>query len=591
MGPVTWVRIHWSHGASPASGLAPTSPSPAPTTSPSSEPAMCGARIGRREASGRDGPRSVGTSRRCRRIGAQRRRWMVRTSADRPRSKTSPTASSGRSSVRSTASTPPWRRPSRSTQRKIAAAARAVHVLDPQLHAPDVLLESSEREEEVPLAELPETGIARRGDGFGARASSAAGTGRRAPGLPEEKSMDSLGRADGRRRMSISPGVRATWRVFPDGPGTLQVPTEGANAMQYIVLIYGSEKGWSSMSKPERRADVRGVPEVQRGPGEGRGHPRRKRAEAHQHRHHGARARRQAAGDRRARSPRPRSSSAASTSSTSPTSRRPWTGRRSARRPRDGSIEVRPLAPDGRGRSQRCRSMLARAIDQLVRREGPRVLAGLIRWSGDFDLAEEAFQARLCPGAGGLARPRAPPASGRVAHHRGPSSRGRSHAPPPARRAARARAARCARAGARRNRWVGARGRGRPAAAAVHRVPSGAGPAAQIALALRTLCGLTTAGDRPRAPRAGGDHRPATGPGEAEDRRGAHPLRGALRRIGWPSGSTESSPPSTWSSTRASRRPRASRGSAPTCAPRPFASGAWWWSSSPARPRRRVCSR
>jgi len=37
--------------------------------------------------------------------------------------------------------------------------------------------------------------------------------------------------------------------------------------------------------------------------------------------------------------------------------------------------------------------VLARAIDQLVRREGPRVLAGLIRWSGDFDLAEEAFQA------------------------------------------------------------------------------------------------------------------------------------------------------------------------------------------------------
>ena len=37
--------------------------------------------------------------------------------------------------------------------------------------------------------------------------------------------------------------------------------------------------------------------------------------------------------------------------------------------------------------------MLARAIDQLVRREGPLVLAGLIRWSGDFDLAEEAFQA------------------------------------------------------------------------------------------------------------------------------------------------------------------------------------------------------
>lgn len=36
--------------------------------------------------------------------------------------------------------------------------------------------------------------------------------------------------------------------------------------------------------------------------------------------------------------------------------------------------------------------MLARVIDALVRHEGPRVLAGLIRWSGDFDLAEEAFQ-------------------------------------------------------------------------------------------------------------------------------------------------------------------------------------------------------
>lgn len=36
--------------------------------------------------------------------------------------------------------------------------------------------------------------------------------------------------------------------------------------------------------------------------------------------------------------------------------------------------------------------MLTRAIDELVRREGPQVLAGLIRWCGDFDLAEEAFQ-------------------------------------------------------------------------------------------------------------------------------------------------------------------------------------------------------
>ena len=36
--------------------------------------------------------------------------------------------------------------------------------------------------------------------------------------------------------------------------------------------------------------------------------------------------------------------------------------------------------------------MLRRAIEQIVRREGPRVLAGLIRALGDFDLAEEALQ-------------------------------------------------------------------------------------------------------------------------------------------------------------------------------------------------------
>src|SRR5262249_44091885 len=45
--------------------------------------------------------------------------------------------------------------------------------------------------------------------------------------------------------------------------------------------------------------------------------------------------------------------------------------------------------------------MLSRAIEQLVRREGPRVLAGLIRWSGDFDLAEEAGEAACAQAVGG----------------------------------------------------------------------------------------------------------------------------------------------------------------------------------------------
>ena len=37
--------------------------------------------------------------------------------------------------------------------------------------------------------------------------------------------------------------------------------------------------------------------------------------------------------------------------------------------------------------------MLGRIVDELARREGPRILAGLIRrLGGDFDLAEEAMQ-------------------------------------------------------------------------------------------------------------------------------------------------------------------------------------------------------
>jgi len=36
--------------------------------------------------------------------------------------------------------------------------------------------------------------------------------------------------------------------------------------------------------------------------------------------------------------------------------------------------------------------VLGRILDQVVRRESPRVLAGLIRMTGDFELAEEAFQ-------------------------------------------------------------------------------------------------------------------------------------------------------------------------------------------------------
>ena len=45
---------------------------------------------------------------------------------------------------------------------EVAAAARTVHVLDPQLYAADVLVEASERMEEMAPADLPEAGIDRK---------------------------------------------------------------------------------------------------------------------------------------------------------------------------------------------------------------------------------------------------------------------------------------------------------------------------------------------------------------------------------------------------------------------------------------------
>jgi hypothetical protein len=39
--------------------------------------------------------------------------------------------------------------------------------------------------------------------------------------------------------------------MSPDFPGTFEHDGRSERAMEYIVLIYGSEKGWTSMSKPE----------------------------------------------------------------------------------------------------------------------------------------------------------------------------------------------------------------------------------------------------------------------------------------------------------------------------------------------------
>ena len=136
--------------------------------------------------------------------------------------------------------------------------------------------------------------------------------------------------------------------------------------------------------------------------------------------------------------------------------------------------------------------MLARAIDQLVRREGPRVLAGLIRWSGDFDLAEDAFQ-DACARRWRLARARPPRRPGAwlttVARRRAVDLMRRRRPDVPLEPALLdALGDGQARTPSRspRSRTTGC---GCCSPCATRRLP----PTAQIALALRTLCGLTTA--------------------------------------------------------------------------------------------------
>ena len=84
-------------------------------------------------------------------------------------------------------------------------------------------------------------------------------------------------------------------------------------------------------------------------------------------------------------------------------------------------------------------------------------------------------------------------------------------------------------------------------------------PESAIALTLRTLGRPDHARDRPRVPRPRADARPAARPGQEEDPRGRHPLRGARRRTGWPTGSRPCCACSTSCSTRATTRRRVRR--------------------------------
>ena len=119
---------------------------------------------------------------------------------------------------------------------------------------------------------------------------------------------------------------------------------------------------------------------------------------------------------------------------------------------------------------------------------------------------------------------------------------------------------------------------GRPAAAVLHLLPPGAGAGgaggADAAHARRPL----DAGDRARLPRRGDRDAAAARPRQAQDPRGADPLRGAGGRASCRSGCRPCWPRSTSSSTRATRPPRTRRSSGASCAPRRSA----WRASSPA---------
>ena len=132
--------------------------------------------------------------------------------------------------------------------------------------------------------------------------------------------------------------------------------------------------------------------------------------------------------------------------------------------------------------------------------------------------------------------------------------------------------------------------RGRPAAAHLHLLPSGAGPDAQVAITLREVCGLSTE-EIARAFVVPPRRRSRSGSFARRARSGRRRSRTRCRRR--PSCRSDSMPcsaSSTSSSTRDMRPRAATRSRAPTCRPRRSGWRGCWWSSCPS-PRPSGCSR
>ena len=191
-------------------------------------------------------------------------------------------------------------------------------------------------------------------------------------------------------------------------------------------------------------------------------------------------------------------------------------------------------------------------------REGPRVLAGLIRRFGDFELAEDALQDAFAKALAHWPREGLPDNPGGVADDGRPPACDRPAAsarvgPDLHRRPARSRRPRSRRR------------REDPAASSgldddrlrlrLHLLPPGdraTGPGgAGAAHAVRAV----DARDRARLPRTRSDDGAAAGPRQAQDPRRRHPVRGAGPRRCCPNGCRPCSASSTSSSTRATRAP------------------------------------
>ena len=195
----------------------------------------------------------------------------------------------------------------------------------------------------------------------------------------------------------------------------------------------------------------------------------------------------------------------------------------------DAALELAAQDPGGavgwRGRGAAAGREIA-LLEQVFRDEWGRVLANLIGFLGDFDLAEEAAQEAFAIAAerGRATGSRNPGAWLTTTARNRAIDRLRRDAPSPPRQAARG-----ARSSGRRRRWTSTTFPDERLELIFTCCHPALALEAQVALTLRTLGGLTHRGDRARVPRPRGDDEAAALAREGQDQR-RPASRSAFRR-------------------------------------------------------------